>query len=64
MLLITNLIGGLFGTQTVGILSDWLKASYGADSLRYSLLIVVLVFGAWASFHYYWSARTIRADFK
>jgi len=64
MLLITNLIGGLFGTQAVGILSDAMSATYGADSLRYALLIVALTFGAWASFHYYWAARTIRADFK
>lgn len=64
MLLIVNLIGGIFGTLTVGRLSDLMAASYGDDSLRYALLIVALIFSAWASFHYYWSARTIRADFR
>ncbi len=64
MLLITNLIGGLLGAQSVGILSDLMAARFDADSLRYSLLIVVLIFGTWASFHYYWAARTIRDDFE
>jgi len=64
MLLITNLIGGVFGTQSVGILSDVMRGTYGDDSLRYALLIVAVVFCAWASFHYYWAARTIRTDFK
>ncbi len=64
MLLITNLIGGVLGTQSVGILSDLMAARFDANSLRYALLIVVLIFGTWASFHYYWAARTIRADFR
>lgn len=64
MLLITNLIGGMFGAQTVGILSDLLTADYGQESLRYALLSVAVIFSAWAAFHYYWSARTIRVDFK
>lgn len=64
MLLITNLIGGVLGTQAVGILSDLMAARFDADSLRYALLVVVLIFGAWSSFHYYRSARTIRTDFK
>ena len=64
MLLITNLIGGLAGAQTVGILSDLLAASRGTDSLRYALLVVVVIFGTWSSFHYWWAARTIRTDFK
>jgi MFS family permease len=34
-----NLIGMGLGPQGVGILSDWLAADYGAESLRWSLLI-------------------------
>ncbi|MFQ5634981.1 MAG: spinster family MFS transporter [Gammaproteobacteria bacterium] len=64
MLLITNQIGGIFGAQSVGILSDLLAANYGADSLRYALLIVVLIFCVWASWHYFRAARTIRVDFR
>jgi len=64
MLLITNLIGGLFGAQVVGILSDVLAGRFESDSLRYALLIVVIVFGLWSSFHYWWAARSIRDDFK
>jgi len=34
-----NLIGMGLGPQGVGILSDWLAPDYGAESLRWSLLI-------------------------
>ena len=37
-----NLIGMGLGPQTVGILSDWLKPTYGDDSLRWGLLIALV----------------------
>jgi MFS family permease len=37
-LFMLNLIGMGLGPQAVGILSDWLSADYGAESLRWSLL--------------------------
>ncbi len=39
MLLINNLIGIGFGTFIFGFLSDQLKPTYGANSLRYAILI-------------------------
>ena len=64
LLLVTNLIGGGIGPYAVGIFSDLLTPQYGDDALRYSLLVIAVIFGFWASFHYYWAARTVRADFK
>lgn len=64
LLLITNLIGGGIGPQAVGLLSDWLAPRFAEDSLRYALLSVALLFGAWSAFHYAWAARTVREDFK
>ena len=64
LLLITNLIGGGIGPQTVGMLSDYLAAGYHQDSLRYALLAVSLIFGLWSSLHYFLAGKTIRREFK
>ena len=64
LLLVTNLIGGGIGPQAVGIMSDLMADRLQVDSLRWSLLVVSLVFGFWAACHYYWAGRTIRQDFK
>ena len=64
LLLITNLIGGGIGPQVVGIMSDYLVAGYHQDSLRYSLLVVSLVFGLWSSLHYFLAGKTIRREFR
>jgi hypothetical protein len=37
-LFVNNLIGIGVGTPAIGALSDHLKASYGQDALRYSIL--------------------------
>ncbi len=63
-ILIVNLIGGGIGPQAIGIVSDMIEPTYGADSLRYSLLIVSLIFGFLAGVHYYLSSRTFREEFK
>lgn len=56
MLFIVNLVGMGLGPQAVGILSDVFAADYGADSLRYSLLL--LSFAAlWGGWHYYLAGR-------
>ena len=60
-LFVLNIIGMGLGPQAVGILSDYFAPQYGADSLRYSLL----VFGClnlWAAWHYFLAGRTLKAD--
>lgn len=64
LLLIANLVGGGIGPQAVGVMSDFLAPRFNADSLRYALLIVSLLFGLWASLHYFLAGKTIRAEFK
>jgi hypothetical protein len=63
MLLIGNLIGLGLGPLGIGILSDWLEPRFGADSLRYALLLAPV--GAIAGALLYFSAtRTLAADIE
>lgn len=56
-LLIINLIGLGVGPSMVGVLSDLLAPQFGADSLRYAMLVVVLL-TPWAIWHY-WRAGVL-----
>jgi MFS family permease len=58
---VLNLIGLGLGPFFTGMISDALVPRYGAESLRYALIIVVLVY-VWSTFHYMMAARTIRED--
>ncbi len=60
-LFITNLVGLGLGPTAVGIISDYLSVDYGAESLRYAILICLVVY-FWAAFHFYLSAKTVRED--
>jgi hypothetical protein len=62
LLFIINIIGLGLGPQFAGILSDFLAASYGADSMRYSLLAIGAVLGPWVAFHYYAAGTHIARD--
>ena len=62
LLFIINIIGMGLGPQFAGILSDFLSASYGADSMRYSLLAIGAVMGPWVAFHYYAAGWHIAND--
>ncbi len=62
LLFVLNLIGLGLGPMLTGYVSDWLTPAYGNDGLRYAMAITVLV-NIWCALHYYWSAKTIRADF-
>ena len=62
LLFIINIIGLGLGPQFVGMVSDWLAPTYGTESLRYALLIVVVAFSAWSIIHYTLAARTLRDD--
>ena len=59
-LFVLNLIGMGAGSALIGALSDALTPRYGADALRYTLLIV-MVFNLWAAYHY-WRAGAYVAD--
>ncbi|RZM18405.1 MAG: hypothetical protein EOP67_60260 [Sphingomonas sp.] len=56
-LLVINLVGLGLGPTLVGWLSDLLKPGFGEDSLRYALVIIVLM-TPWALFHY-WRAGVL-----
>ncbi len=62
MLFFINLISLGLGPPVVGALSDNLVPLFGDDSLRYSLLITVVVMGPWAALHYFLAGRSIDAD--
>jgi hypothetical protein len=64
LLFIINLIGLGAGPQFVGLLSDWLRPTFGVESIRYALLYVVLAGSAWSAVHYVLGARTLRRDLQ
>ncbi|MFL2770215.1 MAG: spinster family MFS transporter [Rhodospirillaceae bacterium] len=61
---IINLIGGGLGPQIIGSLSDYLAPEFGDDGLKYALLVVSIVFSAWAWGHFMLAARSVRADIE
>ena len=62
LLFILNLIGLGIGPWFVGFVSDALAPSLGVESLRYALVSIVSIGNAWAAFHYFIAARTLRED--
>ncbi len=62
-LFILNIIGLGFGPWAVGAVSDMLQPSFGADSLRWSLLVISVV-AIWSGIHFVLAARTMVADMK
>jgi MFS family permease len=62
-LFVTNLIGLGAGPAIVGWVSDLLKAQFGPESLRISLLIFVIV-NVWAALHFWLASRHVRDDLK
>lgn len=63
VLLTATCFGQGVGPLAVGYLNDLLKNAYGAEAVRYSLLIAALT-TVLAALFFGWSARTIRADIK
>jgi hypothetical protein len=59
---ILNLIGLGMGPWSVGLLSDYLEPALGAESLRQALLYLVPVATAWSAVHFFFAARTLRAE--
>jgi len=64
MLFLNNLIGQGLGPQIVGMLSDYMRRTQGPDSLRYALLVAVVVASLLSAFHFAMAARTLREDLQ
>jgi MFS family permease len=63
LLFVQTLIGQGLGPSAAGALSDYLRPSLAASSLRYALVAVGLA-NVWAAAHYLWGARTLREDLE
>ena len=61
-LLVINVIAYGAGPLLVGLASDWLTPHVGSDSLRYSILAVVVVTYTWAAAHFLAAGKTLGAD--
>jgi predicted MFS family arabinose efflux permease len=59
--LISNLLGVGLGSQVIGLLSDRLAPSLGAESLRYAML-AACAFSLWAALHFWLAGRSVRGD--
>lgn len=62
LLFLINIVGLGLGPQLAGLLSDILAASYGSESLRYSLLIIGSILTPWTAVHYFMAGRHIEQD--
>lgn len=63
LFLIINIIGLGAGPWTVGVVSDALAPSLGAESLRYAMLYVLPPVMAWSATHFWLAGRSLRQDF-
>jgi predicted MFS family arabinose efflux permease len=61
LLFMINIIGLALGPWATGWISDRLAPGFGADSLRYALLIVSCLL-AWSALHFWLAGRTLLAD--
>ena len=64
LLFVLNIIGLGLGPVFAGFLSDLLRPEYGDESIRYSLLFLVVAGNVWSALHYYLASRTLREDLK
>ncbi len=62
VLLVINIIGLAMGPLVTGIVSDLFEPYAGAESMRYSLLLVSVVILPWSAWHYFCAGQTIEAD--
>lgn len=61
-LFLNSVIGTGLGPLAVGIISDIFSEDYGVNSLRYSILTLVLIANTWAALHFYLGGRYLRED--
>ena len=64
LLFILNAIGLGLGPLFTGMLSDALAGPFGAESMRYALLLVGATVGPWSALHYYLASRHIDNDLR
>jgi len=64
VLLIINVIGLAMGPPLTGLLSDLLEPGFGAESMRYSLLIVTCVLLPVAAWCYFEAGKSIESDLQ
>lgn len=57
----TNLVGAGAGPLLIGLLSDALAPTMGAESLRYAMIISVTVIG-WAAIHFFIGAKHLKRE--
>jgi len=61
-LFMNSVIGTGLGPLVVGVISDVFSEEYGNNSLRYSILTLVLIANTWAALHFYLGGRHLRED--
>ncbi|MAC69203.1 MAG: MFS transporter [Gammaproteobacteria bacterium] len=61
---ILNVIGLGMGPFAVGLLSDFLAPTLGAESLRYSMLVLLPTVMIWSSVHFYLASRTMLKELE
>lgn len=59
---VLNIIGLGGGPWVIGVVSDLLNPTYGAESLRMAMLYVIPPIMLWSVTHFYLAARSVRAD--
>ena len=62
LFLILNIIGLGMGPWTIGLVSDALAPTLGAESLRYAMLYIIPVVSFWSICHFYLASRSLRED--
>jgi predicted MFS family arabinose efflux permease len=61
---ILNIIGLGAGPWMVGMLSDYLTPSLGAEALRHAMLYLLPAMLVWSSVHFYLGSKTLREDLE
>ncbi len=60
-LFVANVANLVIAPQLIGVMSDWLAATYGKESLRWALILTAPT-GFWAAYHYWTAEKTLRQD--
>lgn len=62
LFLIINTVGLGLGPWSIGMFSDALQPSLGAESLRYAMLYLLPVVMLWSVCHFFMAGRTLKSD--
>ncbi|NOX50861.1 MAG: MFS transporter [Gammaproteobacteria bacterium] len=61
---VLNLIGLGLGPFSVGLLSTYLEATLGIESLRWAIIYLLPIAMFWSACHFYLAARTLKVDLE